>query len=332
MDLTRILFVSDTHLDFDLPRKPRIARRRRRPDFFDNFNRALEPARRREVDLVIHGGDILYRSRVPAELVHRAFAPLKEIAALGIPVYVVPGNHERSRIPFGLLAQHENVFLFDRTQDLRACAQELSPRARGVSLRAERGSKLPARGREHGLAQRARGCYLASDPPRGPRRPRSPPHLHRRRRRRPHGGHSTRHHGRALRAHPPRTSADPTLERPAAPRSGPLSGLGRAYVFRREERAQGLSDVSCPSRRPPPRVALSRAARAPDGAGPSPPRASSHATTSMFGCARGWPRYRRTRWFSCGSKVKCRRRSAPPRCGALAPATMNISLSVRSSR
>lgn len=63
---------------------------------------------------MIHGGDILYRSRVPAELVHRAFAPLKEIAALGIPVYVVPGNHERSRIPFGLLAQHENVFLFDR--------------------------------------------------------------------------------------------------------------------------------------------------------------------------------------------------------------------------
>ena len=114
MDLTRILFVSDTHLGFDLPRKPRIARRRRGPDFFDNFNRALEPARRREVDLVIHGGDILYRSRVPAELVHRAFAPLKEIAALGIPVYVVPGNHERSRIPFGLLAQHENVFLFDR--------------------------------------------------------------------------------------------------------------------------------------------------------------------------------------------------------------------------
>ena len=54
MDLTRILFVSDTHLGFDLPRKPRIARRRRGPDFFDNFNRALEPARRREVDLVIH--------------------------------------------------------------------------------------------------------------------------------------------------------------------------------------------------------------------------------------------------------------------------------------
>ena len=114
MDLIRILFVSDTHLGFDLPRRPRVARRRRGLDFFDNFERALAPARRREVDLVVHGGDILYRSRVPAELVHRAFRPLKEIAENGVPVYVVPGNHERSRIPYALLAQHENLFLFDR--------------------------------------------------------------------------------------------------------------------------------------------------------------------------------------------------------------------------
>ncbi len=46
MDLIRILFVSDTHLGFDLPRKPRVKRRRRGPDFFENFERALEPARR----------------------------------------------------------------------------------------------------------------------------------------------------------------------------------------------------------------------------------------------------------------------------------------------
>jgi len=46
--------------------------------------------------------------------VARAFEPLKKVAASGVPVYVVPGNHERSRIPYGLLAQHENLFLFDR--------------------------------------------------------------------------------------------------------------------------------------------------------------------------------------------------------------------------
>lgn len=114
MDLVRILFVSDTHLGLDLPRRPRVERRRRGPDFFANFERALEPALRGEVDLVVHGGDVLYRSRVPADLVARAFEPMKRVAASGVPVYVVPGNHERSRIPFGLLAQHENLFLFDR--------------------------------------------------------------------------------------------------------------------------------------------------------------------------------------------------------------------------
>lgn len=114
MSLVRILFVSDTHLGFDDPDKPRVQRRRRGPDFFANFERALAPALRREVDLVVHGGDLLYRSRVSPSLVERAFRPLKAVAETGVPVYVVPGNHERSRIPYPLLATHENIFVLDR--------------------------------------------------------------------------------------------------------------------------------------------------------------------------------------------------------------------------
>jgi DNA repair protein SbcD/Mre11 len=113
MDLIRILFLSDTHLGFDWPRRPRVDRRRRGPDFFANYERALEPARRGDVDLVVHGGDLLYRSRVPADLVERVLRPLKAIADGGTPVYVVPGNHERSRIPFPLLACHPKLFVFD---------------------------------------------------------------------------------------------------------------------------------------------------------------------------------------------------------------------------
>jgi DNA repair exonuclease SbcCD nuclease subunit len=63
---------------------------------------------------VIHGGDVLYRSKVPPGLVAEAFEPLKEIASSGIPVYIVPGNHERSEIPYGLLASHPNIFIFNR--------------------------------------------------------------------------------------------------------------------------------------------------------------------------------------------------------------------------
>ena len=116
MALIKILFVADTHLGLDFPFKPRIERRRRGPDFFDNFNRALKPAIHGEVDCVIHGGDLLYRSRVPAQLVDMALSPLKKVADRGIPVFIVPGNHERSTIPHGLLATYPLIHIFHRPQ------------------------------------------------------------------------------------------------------------------------------------------------------------------------------------------------------------------------
>ncbi|MEI8256467.1 MAG: metallophosphoesterase [Deltaproteobacteria bacterium] len=108
----RILFLADTHLGLDLPAHPRVTRRRRGDDFFANFDRALAPAREGRVDLVVHGGDVFYRSRIPPDLVTRAFAPLAAVADLGVPVYVVPGNHERSAIPFPLLAAHPRIHVF----------------------------------------------------------------------------------------------------------------------------------------------------------------------------------------------------------------------------
>lgn len=113
MDLIRLLFLADTHLGFDYPFQPRIQRRRRGEDFFANFRRALAPARKQEVDAVIHGGDLLFRSRVSARLVDMAFAPLKEIADQGTNVMIVPGNHERSKIPFKILSLHPNIHIFD---------------------------------------------------------------------------------------------------------------------------------------------------------------------------------------------------------------------------
>jgi DNA repair exonuclease SbcCD nuclease subunit len=105
----RVLFVSDTHIGFDWPARPRVVRRRRGDDFFQNLDRALEPAPIGEVDVVVHGGDLLHRSRVPAWLAETALAPLKHIASSGVPILLVPGNHERSRIPYFLLAVHDRL-------------------------------------------------------------------------------------------------------------------------------------------------------------------------------------------------------------------------------
>jgi exonuclease SbcD len=95
----RILLLADTHLG--------LAEKH-----FDAYARALDHAR--DVDLVVHGGDVLYRSQVKPGLVFRAFEPLKRIADRGVPVVVVPGNHERSAIPYPLLAMHPRIHIFDR--------------------------------------------------------------------------------------------------------------------------------------------------------------------------------------------------------------------------
>ncbi|MHB0970939.1 MAG: metallophosphoesterase family protein [Thermoanaerobaculia bacterium] len=95
----RILLVADTHLGLG-------------EGHFAAYTRALEHAR--DVDLVVHGGDVLYRSRVKPGLVFRAFEPLKRVADRGVPVLVVPGNHERSAIPYPLLAMHPGIHIFDR--------------------------------------------------------------------------------------------------------------------------------------------------------------------------------------------------------------------------
>lgn len=134
----RVLLIADTHLGFDLPFRPRVERRRRGHDFFANFRLALEPALEGRVDLVVHGGDLFYRSRVPVALVEMAMAPLIKVAHRGVPVLIVPGNHERSKIPLHLWATHPNIHIFDAPRTFvlpvgqRLIALSGFPFARGV--------------------------------------------------------------------------------------------------------------------------------------------------------------------------------------------------------
>jgi exonuclease SbcD len=114
VNVIRILLLADTHLGFDLPVNPRINRRRRGHDFLANYAAALQPALTGEVDLVVHGGDVFNRSRPVTSVVWQAFEPLRRVADRGVPVYVVPGNHERGRIPHLRFAQHPGIHVFDR--------------------------------------------------------------------------------------------------------------------------------------------------------------------------------------------------------------------------
>jgi DNA repair exonuclease SbcCD nuclease subunit len=115
----RVLLVADTHIGFDLPVRPRIQRRRRGHDFVANFERALQPALDGKVDFVVHGGDLLHRSKLPTAVVEAALRPLVQAAEADVPVFVVPGNHERSQIPNLLLTAHPNLHVFNSPGTLR---------------------------------------------------------------------------------------------------------------------------------------------------------------------------------------------------------------------
>lgn len=115
----RVLFLSDTHLGLDLPGRPRVERPRRGDDLFASFERALEPAVRGEAGVVVHGGDLFYRSRVPAWLAERVFGRLADLADSGADVFWVPGNHERGAVPRELLLTHPRVRVFDRPRTFR---------------------------------------------------------------------------------------------------------------------------------------------------------------------------------------------------------------------
>jgi exonuclease SbcD len=145
----RLLFLSDTHLGFDLPRRPPrpgagAARPRRGADFFATLEAALAPARRGEVDAVLHGGDLLYRSRVPAWLADAALAPLRQVAESGLPVLLVPGNHERGRMPYPLLALHPRLHLFDRPRTVALEAGGLRVAVSGFPYAQEVRARFPA--------------------------------------------------------------------------------------------------------------------------------------------------------------------------------------------
>ena len=112
----KLLFLADTHLGFDAPLRPKVQRRRRGDDFFNNYRTALQPAYAGKVDVLVHGGDMFFRSRVHPSIVQAAFEPLLEIADLGIPIFIIPGNHERSNIPRSLLENHPGIHIFEQPQ------------------------------------------------------------------------------------------------------------------------------------------------------------------------------------------------------------------------
>ncbi|MCP4247522.1 MAG: GIY-YIG nuclease family protein [bacterium] len=107
----RILHTADSHIGAALPGRPRRSGRRRGDDLIDSFNRVLHRAAEFDVDLVIHSGDLFNAPNPGSRALAAASAPLLELAAAGVPVVIVPGNHERSAIPASLFLSHPRIHI-----------------------------------------------------------------------------------------------------------------------------------------------------------------------------------------------------------------------------
>ncbi len=118
MSTVRIAFLSDTHLGNSFSRDEIRNSYCGEDYFFRAYRIALEIARERQADFIVHGGDVFYRSKIPPYLVDLALTPLVELAIAGIPVLVVPGNHERSQIPRSLFTTHQNLHIFSEPRSI----------------------------------------------------------------------------------------------------------------------------------------------------------------------------------------------------------------------
>ncbi|MFC1887404.1 exonuclease SbcCD subunit D [Candidatus Cloacimonadota bacterium] len=110
--MVKILLFADTHLGFDHPVREVSLRPRRGIDFFKNYKRILKYALDNDVDLLVHGGDFFFRSKVPPKIVTEVYEILFQFAEKGIPIVIVPGNHERSILPDSFLTRHPNIYIF----------------------------------------------------------------------------------------------------------------------------------------------------------------------------------------------------------------------------
>ena len=66
-----------------------------------------------KADLVIHCGDLFFRSKVPNKIIDLVYQNLFDFAENGIPIFIIPGNHERSFLLSSILLRHPNIRIFD---------------------------------------------------------------------------------------------------------------------------------------------------------------------------------------------------------------------------
>ncbi len=96
----RIAHISDTHLGYRALGKtdPVTGRNQRSIDVEQAFARAIDDILERDVDLVIHSGDLFNQTRPPYAAISAAMRQFQRLETAGIPAVVIGGNHDTPRL------------------------------------------------------------------------------------------------------------------------------------------------------------------------------------------------------------------------------------------
>ncbi|CAN5711802.1 hypothetical protein BH23CHL5_BH23CHL5_20830 [soil metagenome] len=96
----RIAHISDTHLGYRALSRTdeRTGRNQRSIDIEVAFERAIDDLLSRDIDLVIHSGDLFHHSRPAYQAIGTAIRQFRRLEQAGIPAVVIGGNHDTPRL------------------------------------------------------------------------------------------------------------------------------------------------------------------------------------------------------------------------------------------
>ncbi|MGH3086778.1 MAG: metallophosphoesterase family protein [Rubrobacteraceae bacterium] len=100
IDIVRIAHISDTHLGYARYSKlhPETSRNQREVDVAKAYERVIDEILSRNVDLVIHSGDVFDTIRPATHVVIQFLRQTVRVTGEGIPYYGIAGNHETPRL------------------------------------------------------------------------------------------------------------------------------------------------------------------------------------------------------------------------------------------
>jgi len=109
----RFLALSDTHFGSETGKTPE-ARKFTYEQTFRITEELIKIAKKEKVDTILHAGDVFNRSKPRKKVVKRAYELIEDILQKDLGFFVVPGNHERSRLPESLLGFYPKSHFFGK--------------------------------------------------------------------------------------------------------------------------------------------------------------------------------------------------------------------------